>query len=355
MGTSLVMSAGHQLRSQAGALADAIVACEFGRYPQLLARYGPSGRIKSRHDSVDQLSHLADAVDTGSQALFDDYIAWVKVLLQHVGIDTDDLDHHLGCMVDVVRDQMPGPVAAPTVAMIEGARAALPDMPTTTPSFIDAGRRLAPLAREYMHALLAGFRQAAGRLVFDAVEHGEPLGEIYLEVLQPALREVGRLWQIGKISVAQEHFCSAATQVIMAQLLPRSFAGERRERRVVVACVAGDLHDVGARMVGDFFEMAGWDAWFCGANTPHDAVVQSLVERSAGVLALSATMGCHLHAVQELVERVRAEPRCARVRILVGGPPFAVDPALWRAVGADGTAGDADAAVKVAEELMSGR
>ena len=44
-------------------------------------------------------------------------------------------------------------------------------------------------------------------------------------------------------------------------------------------------------MIGDFFEMAGSDSYFCGANTPTDAVVQSAVERSADVLAVSATMG----------------------------------------------------------------
>jgi len=28
-------------------------------------------------------------------------------------------------------------------------------------------------------------------------------------------------------------------------------------------------------MVADFFDMVGWEAYFCGANTPHAAVVQS--------------------------------------------------------------------------------
>jgi methanogenic corrinoid protein MtbC1 len=353
VGNALVMSAGHQMRDQAGALADAVVAREFGRHPQLLARYGPSGRIKSRQDAVYHLSYLADALDTDSPALFNDYVGWAKVLLEHLGVRSEDLDHHLASMADAVREQMPAPVAAPAVAMIEGARAALPAMPSTLPSFLDTGQRLAPLARDYMHALLGGFRQAAGQLVFDAVEGGEPLGEIYLQVFQPALREVGRLWQTKKISVAQEHFCSAATQVVMSQLLPRAFGDEPRGHGVVVTCIAGDLHDVGARMVGDFFEMARWDAYFCGANTPHAAVVQSLIDRASDVLAVSATMGWHLHAVQELIEMVRADPRCARVRIMVGGLPFTVDPALWRAVGADGSAADADAAVRLAAQWES--
>jgi MerR family transcriptional regulator, light-induced transcriptional regulator len=354
MTDTLVLSAGHQVRDQAGALADAVVACEFGRHPKLRARYGAAGRSKSRQDAVYHFLHLADALDANSPALFNDYIGWARVLLHHLGVSSEDLDNHLGCMADVVREQMPPTVAASAVAMIDGVRAALPAMPSTTASFLDPGQRLSPLVQAYMHSMLGGYRQAAGQLVFDAADRGEPVQQLYLQVLQAALREVGRLWQLKKISVAQEHFCSAATQIVMSQLLLRVPAAKRCGRGVVVACVSGDLQDLGARMVADFFEMAGWDTYFCGANTPHAAVVQSVVERAADVLAVSATMGYHLHAVQDLIEVVRADPRCARLRILVGGHPFTIDPALWRTVGADGTAADADAAVAFAGQWLEG-
>ena len=354
MTDTLVLSAGHQVRDQASALADAVVACEYGRHPKLLARYGAAGRTKSRQDAVCHFFHLADALDTNSPALFDDYIGWVKVLLQHLGVRSEDLDHHLECMADMVREQMPAPVATRAITMIEGARTALPAMPSTTASFIDPGQRLSPLVHKYVRNMLGGYRQAAGRLVFDAADRGEPVPQLYLQVFQPALREIGRLWQLQKISVAQEHFCSVATQIVMAQLVLRVPAARRCGRGVVIASVSGDLHELGARMVADFFEMAGWDAYFCGANTPHAAVVQSVVERKADVLALSATMGYHLHAVQELIEMVRADPRCARLHVMVGGHPFTADPALWRTVGADGTAADADAAIALAGQWLGG-
>jgi len=354
MAEPLVLSAGYQLRDQAGALADAVVACEFSRNPRLRLRYGPGGRGRSRQDAACHLSFLADAVDAESQAVFNDYIGWAKVLMLHFGVLAEDLDQHLGCMADVVSEQMPAPVADLAVAMIEAARSALPAMPATAAPCLDPGQRLEPLAREYVRALLGGYRQAAGQLVFDAADRGTGVRELYLQVFQPALREVGRLWQTRKISVAQEHFCSAATQVVMSQLLPRSLPAPRRDRAVVVACVSGDLHEVGARMLGDFFAMAGWDCYFCGANTPHEGVVRSTAERAADVLAVSASMGCHLHTVHELLERVRADPACAGLRVMVGGHPFGIDPALWRTLGADGTAADAEQAVALAEQWVAG-
>lgn len=114
----------------------------------------------------------------------------------------------------------------------------------------------------------------------------------------------------------------------MAQLLAQAGAAAPCGRTLVVACVSGESHEVGARMVGDFFEMAGWDAYFCGANTPTQDIVQSVVERRADVLAVATTMGCHLHLTLELIDSVRADPRCAGLRILVGGLPSNVDPSL---------------------------
>jgi methanogenic corrinoid protein MtbC1 len=136
--------------------------------------------------------------------------------------------------------------------------------------------------------------------------------------------------------------------MVMSQLVPRDAPIDRCGRGVVVACVSGDLHEVGARMVGDFFELAGWDNYFCGANTPHAAIVQTVAERRPDVLALSVSMGSHLHVAQNLIDAVRADPRCTWVRILVGGRPFNVDPSLWRTIGADGSAADAEAAVALA-------
>jgi len=349
-----VRSAGHQLRDQADTLAGAAVACAYGRHPNLRARYGPAGRTKSRQDAVDHFWYLADAVDVSSPALFNDYIGWVKVLQAQHDVPSEDLDHHLVCMAEVVRDEIPSRVAGPAVAMIERALTLLPTMPSTSTSVLDSEDRLSPLAREYVHKLLGGYRSGAGRLAFEAVERGESIRDLYLQVLQPALREIGRLWQINKISVAQEHFCSAATQVVMAQLLSRGDTAERCGRCVVVTCTSGELHELGARMVGDFFDMAGWHTYFCGADTPHEACAHSVVERAADVLAVSATMGYHLHAVQELIQSLRSDPRCAKLHIVVGGYPFTVDPALWRTVGADGTAADADAAVALAWQWAEG-
>jgi MerR family transcriptional regulator, light-induced transcriptional regulator len=111
----------------------------------------------------------------------------------------------------------------------------------------------------------------------------------------PAVQyEVGRLWQVNEISVAQEHYCTAATQLVMSQLYPQLFASEKTAGTLVAACVAGDLHEIGLRMVTDFFEMAGWNTFYVGSNMPTEEIVDTLVLRRADVLGISATISSHL-------------------------------------------------------------
>ncbi len=47
---------------------------------------------------------------------------------------------------------------------------------------------------------------------------GRSVGELYLNVLLPAQAELGRMWLAGEINVAEEHFASQATRMVMAQL-----------------------------------------------------------------------------------------------------------------------------------------
>jgi methanogenic corrinoid protein MtbC1 len=219
------------------------------------------------------------------------------------------------------------------------------------PCIIAEGAPLAPLARAYLQSLLRGDRHIASKLMLNAAENGIAVRDLYLQVFQPAQYEVGRLWQVNQLSVAQEHYCTAATQLIMSQLYPYVFGGEKTRGAIVAACVNGELHEIGVRMVSDFLEMDGWHTYYLGANVPAPAVVQSVVQRQARALAISATLTPHVRKVESLIAAVRRTPECSRVKILVGGFPFKTDPDLWKIIGADGSAPDAQAATLLANRL----
>lgn len=349
---SLNTETSRAIDAQRGSLAEEMTARQYQLQPELALRYGEAGRAKCLQDAHFHLAYLAEAIAAGSPALFADYVAWAKVMLESRGIPPADLAVNLGVLRDVLGRELPGETAALAAGFVAAGLERLPELPSDLPSLLPDSEPLGGLARRYLDSLLAGDRRTASRLVLDAVEGGVDVRDIYLHVFQPAQREVGRLWQVNRLSVAQEHFCTAATQLIMSQLHPRIFAAERNGHGAVVTCVSGDLHEIGVRMVSDFLEMEGWDTFYLGANTPAPAILKALEDRRAGVLAVSATLTSHVRAVADLIAAVRSSPVGERVRILVGGYPFNVEPDLWRQIGADAVAGNAQDAVLTAGKLV---
>ncbi len=218
---------------------------------------------------------------------------------------------------------------------------------------MDGKNHLSDLAALYLKALLHGRRDEASRLVLSEVESGTSVKSIYLEVLQPVQREIGNLWQTNEVSVAQEHYCTAATQLIMGRLYPYLHLAPRNGKRVVVACVGGELHEVGARMVADILEMEGWDSYYLGANTPTPGILSALAEQRADVLAVSVTIHYNVEAARTLVSEVRRLPSSGNLRVLLGGRPFLVAPNLWKTVGGDAFAADAGQAPAEAARLVA--
>jgi methanogenic corrinoid protein MtbC1 len=326
---------------------------QFADDPTLAARFGERGRRKCTEDARRHLEYLSSAALADSDTLFADYAGWAKILLARLGLSDEDLVRNLTLLRDVIRDSLGEPLGHAAARIVDGALRDLPAMPSVTDSFLTPGAPHAELAQRYLELLLTGDRQSASTLILDAVDRGVSVRDVYLHVFQRSQHEVGRRWQMNELTVAEEHFCTAATQLIMAQLYPRIFATPRIGRRLVAACVGGDLHEIGMRMVADFFEMAGWDTYYLGANTPLEGIVESVEHRRADALAISATMSYHVPAVAEVVRAVRDRVAPPGPRILVGGYPFRVDAELWRSVGADGFAADAAGAVPLANRLVS--
>lgn len=340
--------------ARADALAEAVVTRHYAAQPELAERFGPQGRSKCIADAQRHLSYLSQAMHADTAELFEDYVAWAKIVLAGLRIPAADLATHLGLLRDVVAEDLSAPERDLATRILGAGLARLPSVSIELPSFLRSDGPLGDLPARYTEALLQGDRHAASRLVLAAVEHGASIRDVYLEVFQRSQQEIGRLWQTNRATVAQEHFFTAATQLVMSQLYDRIFSTDRSGRTLVATCISGDLHEIGVRMVSDFFEMEGWDTFYLGANTPTESVLSTVSDRAADVLAISATLTPHVRHVAELVAAVRGSERCQGVIVLVGGYPFNVSPELWRKVGADGGAGDAAAAIEAAKRLVAG-
>jgi methanogenic corrinoid protein MtbC1 len=348
--STTTMSASNLIRESINDLAVAVVELQYRRQPDIWEPYGDAGRAQGIRDAGYHLDYLAEAIDANDPTLFYDYAEWVQVLFNNLGFPGTVLSTTLECTHEAIFHHLSSADTSEALTILTGSLHHLKQTPVTTASYLNGDQPINRLAQKYLSALLVGDRQQASRMILDAVEKGTSVKEIYLNVFQAGQYELGRLWHTGQITVAQEHYCTAATQLTMSQLYPYILNSSRQGPQMVITCVGGELHEIGARMVADFFEMEGWNTYFTGANMPVDAVLAGIVERKANILAISATMTFHIKLVRELISLVRKMDY--PVRILVGGRPFNSAPDLWRNVGADGTATNAQEAIDVAERLV---
>ena len=206
----------------------------------------------------------------------------------------------------------------------------------------------------YLDAVLSGSRRQAMEVVDQAMQAGLGIRPLYLEVFQPVMREIGRLWQENRITVADEHLATAITQAAMARMYGELFAADAGHGPLLVAaCADQERHELGLRMICDVLEMEGWDTVFLGASVPVEDLVRMVLDRKPEVVALSASIAPHVGRVREAIAGIRAAVPERAPLILVGGRAFAEDPGLAGRLGADLTAKDAAEATERLKERFA--
>jgi MerR family transcriptional regulator, light-induced transcriptional regulator len=206
----------------------------------------------------------------------------------------------------------------------------------------------------YLAAILDGDRRTAFGVVDRARAEGASLQSLYMDVFQPALREIGQRWQSDEISIADEHLATAITQSAMAHAFQHLFDwGTGHGRSLVAACADLERHEVGLRMICDLLELEGWDTTFLGASVPQESLVEMVRQRKPDALALSAAIPPHLARLRQTVDAVRGALGGEAPFILVGGRPFIEDPTLATRLGADLTAPDAVQAVELLQQKFA--
>lgn len=145
--------------------------------------------------------------------------------------------------------------------------------------------------------------------------------DIYMDVFQEALYEIGRLWETNLITVADEHMGTAITQYVMSNLYQHLEIADSQRGKLVITGVEGELHQVGANMISDVLEADGWDAMFLGSNVPAEGVIGLIRQHKADLFGISATMFSNIPTVIQLVEATRREFGDS-VRIMLGGGAF---------------------------------
>lgn len=193
---------------------------------------------------------------------------------------------------------------------------------------------------DYFRALSDVDPVRATSVVLDLLDEGTPVRDIATQVLVPAQVRVGRMWEQGRWSVADEHAATAVTETALHALsAAQSGAVKREGPHVLVACAEGEWHSLPARLAATVASAGGARVTVLGPSLPADHVLRRLAKGDIDVLALSCTMPTNLIGAA----------RCISVAHEVGVPVIAGGGAFGHSAdrsdrlgadrwGADGTA-----------------
>lgn len=321
--------------------------------PELQKRYDEHHRKHYLEDVRFHLSYLSESIAAKEPLLFDSYTSWMKTYFSNIPVSDEDIIINLELLRDILSEKLPKESAKITSEYINRGIQNYINQPPLLPSFITNNNPHSAIASDYLNFLKSGDKRSANDLILLAVRDGIPIKEIYLDVFEVTQKETGRLWQLSEISVAQEHFITAGTQLIMSQLYPYLFTNETKDKKIIVSCIEGELHELGARMVADLFEMEGWNSYYFGANIPQLSLLSAIRTYEPDIVAISATMTFNVNAVSELIEKIKMNVSNKKVKILVGGYPFIIAENLWKNIGADGFAANAIQAIKLADSIIN--
>jgi methanogenic corrinoid protein MtbC1 len=191
-------------------------------------------------------------------------------------------------------------------------------LPTALPQGADAPGEEA--TRQFQAAALRGDAAALVAQLAGMRLRGYPLSELFDEVATPALHDVGEQWTKANLSVAEEHVASQAVIEAVARSQPLAEPpGEpvRADRgTAIVAAVAGELHDIAARMAACLLRAQGFEVLAPLAQTPARDLADLILRARGAIVALSSTVSAE---VAEQVGMAVTATRQTGGRVIVGG------------------------------------
>ena len=299
-----------------------------------------------------RLEELAVAISTRQPDYFIEQVRWTRTMLAARGIPADLLRTKLAALRGVLVEQLSPELSPLATDCLDRALAEFEGEPVGLTPRLTVATPGGELAAKYLVAVLEGDRRKASRLILKVAEEGRTTADLCLNVLQPAQEELGRMWVLGEINVAEEHFATATTRLIAAQLHAREECDPANGKTIVASSVAGNQHDLGIQFIADLFESDGWRAIPLGSNVPIEDLAQAVEFFHADLVAISVSLATQLPTMQEAIAAIRAGGRGGIVKILVGGRGIRGNGETALSLGADGFAANVMEALTRGRELV---
>jgi methylmalonyl-CoA mutase cobalamin-binding domain/chain len=155
--------------------------------------------------------------------------------------------------------------------------------------------------------------------VQEAIDLGVQAKEI-ISILSEGMDVVGERYQTGEYFVTSLIIAGETMKEALEVLEPHmSGEGGAKRGKIVMATVAGDIHDIGKNIFTTLMNTAGFEVIDLGVDVSADTIVAAVVEHNPDILGLSALLTTNLEQFPLIVEMLEKEGLRSGVKIVVGG------------------------------------
>jgi 5-methyltetrahydrofolate--homocysteine methyltransferase len=208
---------------------------------------------------------------------------------------------------------------------------------------------------ELTQAVIDGNRNKVVEIVNAELEKGASPQSLLTNFMIPGMLQVGDLMQEGEYFIPEVLRSAKAMKGALEILEPllAEGGGAQSAGSIVIGTVDGDIHDIGKNLVAMLLKGSGFEVNDLGVSVKTGDFIEALKQKEGTVLlGMSALITPTLDEMPVVIKAVEEAGLRQRVKIMVGGAPVTQE--FADEIGADGTAEDAAAAVKLAKQLLAG-
>jgi len=203
----------------------------------------------------------------------------------------------------------------------------------------------------FVQLVIENEADVAARYVDTLRAEGFPIATLYLDLLAPAARRLGDMWDTDDASFADVTIGVCRMHQVLLEFT-RCFDATTKNgddsQTALIAPAPGEQHTFGLFMVMEFLRREGWT---CYSGTPSTRKEFLKLANSADfrLIGLSISADRNLQEAGQLIKDLR---RRTDAKILVGGRCVLESPELVDELGADAMARDGREAARVINKLV---
>jgi 5-methyltetrahydrofolate--homocysteine methyltransferase len=181
--------------------------------------------------------------------------------------------------------------------------------------------RKEPVEERLKHALVKGIVDHIDTDTEEARQKCKRPLDVIEGPLMAGMSVVGDLFGSGKMFLPQVVKSARVMKKAVAYLLPfmeaEKSAGAKRQGRIVMATVKGDVHDIGKNIVAVVLQCNNYDVLDLGVMVPAAKILETARERQADVIGLSGLITPSLDEMVHVAQEMEREG--FRLPLLIGG------------------------------------